>query len=144
MATISSAILCDFAQVREGLLFVASGALTRIFRPSLPAPLGVMVGVVVELDFDEVGATHELVVAVKEAATAHQVGRIQATLHAGASELEPGESLYVPIPVSLHGIELRSYGPHDVQVSVDGGVSTSLTFYVGARAQGAVGLGDGS
>lgn len=33
---ISVATLCDFAQVREGLLFVSSGNITRVGRPAFP------------------------------------------------------------------------------------------------------------
>ena len=33
---VSVATLCDFAQVREGLLFVSSGNITRVSRPAFP------------------------------------------------------------------------------------------------------------
>jgi glutamate-5-semialdehyde dehydrogenase len=38
---VTTAMLADFAQVREGLLFVSSGGITRCYREQLPAPLGV-------------------------------------------------------------------------------------------------------
>ena len=38
---VTTAMLSDFAQVREGLLFVSSGGITRCYREQLPAPLGV-------------------------------------------------------------------------------------------------------
>lgn len=37
---ISSVVLCDFAQVREGLTFISSGNITRIGREVYPANLG--------------------------------------------------------------------------------------------------------
>ena len=40
------ATLCDFAQVREGLLFVSSAGITRVYRESFPAPIGVMLALV--------------------------------------------------------------------------------------------------
>ena len=36
-AQLKALVLCDFAQVREGLLFVQSGGLTRLVAPKFPA-----------------------------------------------------------------------------------------------------------
>lgn len=45
---LASAILCDFAQVREGLLFVSGGGITRIWRETFPAAAGVSLALVFE------------------------------------------------------------------------------------------------
>jgi len=37
---LEAALLCDFAEVREGLLFVVAGGITRVARASLPDRLG--------------------------------------------------------------------------------------------------------
>ena len=39
--TISTAILCDFAEVRDNLLFVVAGGVTRLFRAEWPGPMNV-------------------------------------------------------------------------------------------------------
>ena len=36
MADLTSALLCDFAQVREGVLFVSSGGVSRLTTTSSP------------------------------------------------------------------------------------------------------------
>lgn len=129
MAAITSVLLCDYAQVRQGLLFVLSGGITRVYRPRLPAALGVKAAVLVEIGFAEVTRGHQLVVAVKHAGTAQEMGRMTSGFRASGA-LEPGESLYVPIVVDLAGVPVREYGAHDVQVSVDGAVPAQLTIYV--------------
>lgn len=132
MAAISSVLLCDFAQVREGLLFVLSGGITRVYRPKLPGNLGVKAAVVVEIGFAEVGRAHQLVVSVKHAGTAQEMGRLTSGFKAGGA-LEPGESLYVPIVVDLAAVPVKEYGAHDVQVAIDGAVPAQLTIYVSAQ-----------
>ena len=134
MAAISSALLCDFAQVREGLLFVLSGGITRVYRADLPGTLGVKAAVVVEIGFAEVERVHQLVVSVKHAGTAQELGRLTTGFQA-AGVLEPGESLYVPLVVDLAAVPVRDYGAHDVQVSVDGAVPAQLTIYVSAQKE---------
>jgi hypothetical protein len=131
LASISSAILCDFAQVRNGLLFVCSGALTRLFVPELPQRLPVMLAIVVELPYQEVELVHELMIAVKEVDTAEQLSRMTAGFQTGATRIEPGESLYLPLAAAFAGDTIvKSYGAHDVQIAVDGGATSQLTFYV--------------
>ena len=111
VATISSAILCDFAQVREGLLFVMSGGITRVLRPELPGKLGVKAAVVVEIGPEEIDQQHHVVVAVKHPASAQELARVGTTFQAGGA-LEPGESLYVPLVVDLCDLirEARALG----------------------------------
>lgn len=132
VAAISSVLLCDYAQVREGLLFVLSGGITRVYRRTLPAPLGVKAAVVVEIGFAEIARPHQLVVSVKHVGTAQEMGRMTSGFKA-AGALEPGESLYVPIVVDLASVAVKEYGAHDVQVAVDGAVPAQLTIYVSAQ-----------
>ena len=61
---VTTAMLADFAQVREGLLFVSSGGITRCYREQLPAPLGVHLAIVLELDRLEAERPHEVRVVV--------------------------------------------------------------------------------
>jgi len=129
MADISSAIVCDFAQVREGLLFVSSGGITRLRRPSLPAPLGVALAIVVEVPFDQVSATHGVLARVVHVASATELLRTEVGLQANDPTVEPGESLYVPLVVSLHQLMIPELGAYDIVASVDHGVGRRLTVY---------------
>ena len=44
---VSVAAICDFAQVREGLLSVISAGINRLWRPQYPAPMGAMLALIV-------------------------------------------------------------------------------------------------
>src|SRR6056297_1731064 len=60
-ARLDALILCDFAQVRDGLLFVQSGGLTRLRAGRLPATFRCHVATLVYLPPDEAAAAHHVV-----------------------------------------------------------------------------------
>lgn len=97
MAAVSAAILCDFAQVREGLLFVNSGGITRAFAEQLPAPLNMMLGLIVERGPAEAEAAHELVVTVKHVESAGVLAGWSEAAGPGRREV-PGEVSTSPSP----------------------------------------------
>ncbi len=121
---ISTALLCDFAEVREGLLFLVGGPITRLWRPQFPAPMSVCVALVLEGTEGEVaGITHELHVLVADAdgrthAEAHTALQAQAQ---GFGELTPGEVIPIPVVVPLLGVPLPVPGTFDVRILLDGG-----------------------
>ena len=136
MASISAGILCDFAQVRDGVLFVASGGVTRAFRSKLPAGLGVMLGLLVELPPGDIELVHELVVAVKQNETAKDVARLVAGVQAGGDPY-PGEALIAPLALDLRSVPVEAYGSYDIRAAVDGELGVHLTFYVTDKPTGA-------
>jgi hypothetical protein len=133
----STAILCDFAQVREGLLFVSSGGITRIYHPPknpLPRPLGLYLALVVELGPDEIERVHEVRVRVVRTSSAKEVGAVvaafQANQQVAGAQLEPGETLSIPMAIPLGMMLLPGYGSYDVSAAADGHVSKLLTVYL--------------
>ena len=81
---VTTAMLADFAQVREGLLFVASGGVTRCYRDQLPAPLGVFLATVLELDRLEAERVHEVHVVVVDE-DGQQLAEIAGEIQLGAT-----------------------------------------------------------
>jgi Family of unknown function (DUF6941) len=131
LARLTSGIVCDFAQVREGLLFVSSGAITRVFRPSLPAALGVMLAMVVEVPADEHDQTHEVRVAVRRNATAERIFEWVAGFQMANVVAEPGESIYLPlVAAEMARAAVPAYGSYDIRMNVDGNEGPYLTAYV--------------
>lgn len=122
-------LLCDFAQVRGGLLYVASGGVTRFFAQALPTPLNLWLALAVEIQPDQVELTHEVRVTIVESQTARTKGQLTAGFQAGG-DLQPGESLHVPLALPLGPVGIEAYGPHDVRVSVDNSPARILTVYV--------------
>ncbi len=126
---LSTAILCDFAQVRDRLLFVSSGAVTRLYRPELPLPLGLMLGLVVEVPIEETTEEHELVTRVITRGPL-ELAALTTTFRVDADDLFPHEVQQVPMVVSLSAIKARTWGTHEVQLSIDGTMQQAVTFYV--------------
>lgn len=130
MARVTAGILCDFAQVRAGMLFVSSGGVTRRMVPQVPSRLGVMLAMMVEVPATEQADSHELVVAVKKADTAEQVVRAVSGVKVRSSGTFPGESVYVPAVADLRQLRAPAYGPYDVSMSVDDNLGPHLTLYI--------------
>ena len=121
---ISTALLCDFAEVREGLLFLVGGPITRLWRPEFPAPMNVCVALVLEGTEGELaGISHDLQVSVVDAdGRSHAEARagIQAAPE-GFGDLAPGEIVPIPVAVPLLGVPLPEPGSYDVHILLDGG-----------------------
>jgi hypothetical protein len=129
LASISSGILCDFAQVREGLLFVASGGISRVYAAEVPAPLSVMLALLVEIPPDELASVHEIQIAIRRSDTAEDVTRAVLAVQAGG-DVYPGENLIVPAVLDLRGVRVSAHGSYDIRITVDGDVGILLTIYV--------------
>lgn len=134
MARLTTALLCDFAQVREGLLFVSSGGITRLFRPpAFPVPMMVQLALVVEVQPDEMQLAHEIKVNVVHLERAESVADITLGFQLPAElpvGVQPGESLQLPHVLPLQAVGLPAYGAYDVRVVVDSELPALLTFYV--------------
>lgn len=132
MAHVRSAILCDFAQVREGLLFVSSGGITRIAAPDLGAPVGFSVAGELEVGPLESNSTHEVAFKVTTVETSATVWEATMSVSTSAipDALFPGESLHVPYALAVGPFPVQVFGPHDLKVSIDNAETELLTFYV--------------
>lgn len=127
------AILSDAATVREGLLHVLGGAITRIFRPLLPAPLGVTLALVIRMDQEvaALGLPHELSVTIRNDEGVVNQGMAGFQPTELPPRLEPGEKLLIPIVIpQLQAVATTRYGRHSLEVSLDNGQPTTMEFWV--------------
>lgn len=132
---ITAALLCDFAQVREGLLFVSSGGITRIFHApdgQFPQPLGLFLALTIEVGPEEIRQVHEIRVQVVQQSSAEVIGQVIGGMQpTGATlPLAPGEAGMVPVVIPLGPIGLPELGAYDVRVSADGLAPRILTVYL--------------
>ena len=129
MLDLSTAVLCDFAQVRDRLLFVSSGAVSRLYRQELPSPLGLMVGLVIEVPLEDAGMEHRL-----RAEVINRHGTVLATLEnlfrVSDAGLFPHEVQQVPLVLSITGVRARTWGTHQVRLYLDDDLVRALTLYV--------------
>jgi hypothetical protein len=126
---VTTAMLADFAQVREGLLMVSSGGVARCYREQLPAPLGVFLAIVLELDRMEAERAHELSVIVVDEDGGELV-EISGEIQLGENQLMIGENLNVPITFDLRNVPVERFGPVEVRLYVDGEHRSTLPIWM--------------
>ncbi len=129
------ALLCDAATVREGLLHLLGGAVTRIWRTGLPATLNVDLALVIALEEGQLDIPHqvELTIANADGIIGQAMGAFQAPR---PPKLELDETLLVPSVLSLRHVSTNAYGRHTIDVSLDGGaVETEVAFWVLDQAE---------
>ncbi|MEO7555170.1 MAG: hypothetical protein ABIV94_01025 [Acidimicrobiales bacterium] len=129
MLDLSTAVLCDYAQVRDRLLFVSSGAVSRLYRQELPSPIGIMVGLVIEVPLEDSGLDHQLKAEVINRHGA-VLATVQNTFRVGDDGLFPHEVQQVPLVVSITGVQARTWGTHQVRLYLDEELVRALTLYV--------------
>ncbi|MFK7920099.1 MAG: hypothetical protein AB8G14_18640 [Ilumatobacter sp.] len=134
-ARLDALILCDFAQVREGLLFVQSGGLTRLTTGSFPAGFDCYVAAMVHLPPDEAVEAHTMVMKVKAADTVTLIATVNVALHETPRPmgLQPGEGRQVPVVVPLHKLKFPAPGQYDLQVDIDDEFAGDLSFRAQSR-----------
>jgi hypothetical protein len=119
---ITTALVCNWAEVREGILFVSGGGITRAWKPQFPAPFGICVAMMLEGTQGElIGVPHDVEIAItNEDGVA--IGQVKAALQAnGSPDLQPGEMLQVPLAFNLGLLPIPAPGAYDLTVSVDRG-----------------------
>jgi hypothetical protein len=125
-------ILCDFAQIRDGLLFVQSGGLTRLSTAQFPASFGCHIAAMVYMPPNEAIDAHRMVMKVKSADTATLVATINVELHelARADGRLPIEGRQVPVVVPLNKVAFPTAGRYDLHVDIDDHMAGDLAFRV--------------
>jgi len=114
---LSALLVCDHAQVREGLVFVCGGAIPAFAFPSFPGRLSACcVAVVLELGAGAAGAEHPLEVYLHDErgdavlSTARNVIAVPSQAEAG---------WLVPRVADFSGAEIPAPGRYCVTVAVD-------------------------
>ena len=124
---IRSVILCDFAQVRNQLLTVVSGGVTRVASAVFPATFSLCVAVVLEVPADELAPTpRELRVSINDPTDAQKLA--EATVGFIADQLpvmEPGEPHVAQFAFDFRQLLIARPGQIDVKISA-GGQTTDL------------------
>ncbi len=126
---VAAAILCDFAEVREGLLMLLGGGIVNLWRPSLPAPMGIALALVVDIPPGERAIPHEISLEVRDPGSA-QIGKGGAGLQLGPNLMfEADESAIVPFVMPLP-FQVHRYGWHSLRIAFDSEEERVIRFRV--------------
>lgn len=124
------ALLCDAATVREGLLFILGGGVTRIGRDTYPSPLGVQVAIKVDIDADELkDDEHSLVLILRDAAGT-DIGGARGGFKTTADHeaIARGEPVSMCAGVAIQSLVVPEPGRYTIDVSVNDEVMATLRF----------------
>jgi len=123
-------MFCDFAQVREGLLFVSSGGVTRSLRDELPAPIGVFLALVIELDRFEAQQQHIIRVSIMDD-DGKELAEVNGTFEFGSPELLLiDEQPSIPITLDIRNVAVERYGPVLASIYIDGVLLNGVTLHM--------------
>lgn len=125
---IDCALICDAATVREGLLHVLGGGVTRANRPEFPAPLGMTLAIRVMIHPTETASEHAMQVLLLA-----QDGQRVADIGIGFGVSQPdqlavGEEASLPLTISLGNVMLPDPGAYSFELLIDGIHQVSVPF----------------
>ena len=124
---ISAAFLCDFAEVREGLLMALGGGTTRLWRTGYPASMGSSLALLIDLLQSDLDTPHEISVAIQ--GPDQPVGEVKGTFQIGGSpDLRAGENVVAPLALDLRPVQLPGEGSYSINFSIDGTFMRSVGF----------------
>jgi hypothetical protein len=117
---IDCALLCDSVTIREGLLHVLGGGITRANREDFPAPLNLALALRIMVHPTEAEHTHELAVLLlaQDGERLAELG-IQFGIN-DPSLLEPSEEASLPLALSLMRQRDCVQGPYSFELLIDG------------------------
>lgn len=127
---IDCALLCDAATVREGLLHVLGGGVTRINRPGYPAPLAPLtLALRILVHPTETDRPHQLEVRL-QGADGETAARFDVQFGINdPGDIQPGEEVSVPLPLPMpQEIALTQAGRYSFELLIDGTHQATVPF----------------
>lgn len=129
------AFLCDAATVRENLLHVLGGGVTRLWRERFPADLGVTLAMMIAMTPSEAAIDHVLQVTVI-GSDGEPIAQLDGEIGAQpAIDHVPGEDVNVPAVLPLQRVPLPGPGQYSVNVLIDRQQKASLSVSARHRSE---------
>ena len=132
-------LLCDYAEVVNGKLYIMGGGWSRILRPNVPTSMGLAIKIMVP--WDQTNTPHKIEI---EALTEDgdpiilngEPMKIEAGLEVGRPPgLKKGTPLDAPLAIVMPGVALDA-GAYEWRLSVDGNPVARTTFTVAEEPPG--------
>lgn len=129
---LTTLLLCDYANIREGMLNIISGGITRIStRTPFPAPIDAHLAMSVYVHPYRVTDTHHGRVVLRYPDTLDELARIEFQFQ-GDAELEAGEGLNFHFALPLQGVAAERPGQIDISVSLNDAPAGMISFWMAA------------
>ncbi|SDO72435.1 hypothetical protein SAMN04489867_0418 [Pedococcus dokdonensis] len=141
-----SAVLCNYAEVQNNLLYITGGGVDRAnVPPGLTAPyvIGVSIGITLSVPWTQTNQQHKLemdLVDEDDQPVVVPTGEAEEPLHAELQFnvgrppiLEAGEAQNISLAINLPGLPLPRLGRYFFVLSVDGTELRRLTYKVATQ-----------
>lgn len=127
---IECALLCDAATVREELLHVLGGGVSRLHRAEFPAAMAVQLAIMLRVHPTEIDRAHAIKVIAQDA-DGGRVAELEAQFQVNRPEgLQPGQQIAVPFVLPLEHVGIPHQGYYSLEVLLDDVHAMSLPFDV--------------
>lgn len=127
---LASLLLCDATTVREGLLHLLGGGITRIWREELPAPFGISAAALVSMDQAELDRPHEVQLRVIGPDGSTLVQMMAGFQPDRPPRLELNERVTFPVGIPFPQAGTNQWGKHRAELSIDGTIRGEADFWV--------------
>lgn len=124
---IETALLCEAASVREGLLNVLGAGVTALHRNAYPAPLNLTVALVFEVNGADEGQSQKFRISI-EKVEGGQIAYIEGGWDADSLTIDRGASAFAPIAIKLDQVSVPEPGSYIARFEIDGGDSRLIRF----------------
>jgi hypothetical protein len=122
--------LCDYANVREGMINIVSGGITRIaVHTGFPSTVEAHIAMSVYVHPHRVGEAHAGRVIIRYPDLASEVARVDFEFNVNADR-NPGEGLFFPFALPLRGITFPHEGQVDISVSLNEQPAGLVSFWL--------------
>ena len=121
---LQTAMLCEAATVRDGLLYILGGGVSTYTVAQYPTPLGVSLAVLIELDYLDQGEPHGFRITLLDA-EACELGRAEGEF-ATMVELDLNVVATLPAAIPLAGMTLPAPGNYEIRLEIDGNTRARL------------------
>jgi hypothetical protein len=127
----TAVMLADYATVREGLLNVLGAGITKLFRDPLPAPMGVVVAILLQpMDNADLMTPHNLEVIITHVGNDEESAVAKAVMTMNAGTVATGPLPTLPVVVPLQSVPITATGVHQITVKLDGEAAETIEFEV--------------
>lgn len=127
---LTTLLLCDYANIREGMINIVSGGITRIGSSiGFPTAIDAHLAMSVYVHPHRVSETHSGRMVLRFPDTVEEIARIEFEFH-GDADLHPGEGLNFHFALPLQGISVPRAGQIDISVTVNEAPIGLLSFWL--------------